>query len=176
MWQCELASPITQVVGVRQMQIALAAGTDAGMVHFISAAGKVLMEILYDGGIDDLENAGAVRPSRRRCFCKLATGDDSQTPKFPACSTITASRDTRSIAIGYRDGMIQVFDCVQKRICRRMSAHGTVVKTIVIHPRQPRLISTSVAHSLRFDAAHGRYVSHQGENNAAAVKNAFASS
>jgi len=172
-----LLSKVEVMAMVNQSGIYCAAGCDMGTGYLFNTAGEVVIKVRYDGAVIDVA-AEELRPVRtRRCYYRLP-GDNNTDPKqpnqrFPGCSFIRATPEARSIAFGYSDGMVQVYDLVQRRVCRRISAHGTLVRNVFVMPLTPRIVSLSKTGSLRFDTLYGRHVRHQGSTSSSAVTAAF---
>jgi WD40 repeat protein len=181
-WAVDVGAPISTLGLVNQSRLAVAVGTENGMTVFISQEGKQQFVAHFDGGIDDIANSAAVRAPRRRCFWRppgqpippaTPALETSPPRRMPGVSSIHATGEARSVAIGYRDGTVLVIDTVTNRMCRRLCGHGTVVNSAKVSPRHAKVISTSVAQVLRFDAVYGRHIHHQGATDATAVRAAF---
>jgi hypothetical protein len=157
---CATTADITDFCAVNQSGVAVAVALESGTVLLVSPAGQVIFEVRYDGAVIDFQADALRMPRVRRSFSRIGGSSPGHTP---ACSCVSFTDAARSITIGYRDGFVQVYDLVHRKVCRRLSAHGTVVSAAFVVPGQQRVVSVSVAGSLRFDSLFGRTVQQVGK-------------
>lgn len=116
------------------------------------------IDIFVDGGVADHVLERNTRKQRRR-YTKEDIGQLLGDAREPIqCTCISVSPHARLLALGYRDGTIQLWDFATKRVCRRLNGHsGRSIVHLSIFSREQRLLSISDG-ELRFDTLYGRNV------------------
>lgn len=127
---------------------------------------------------------------QRRCYTQMnafasanasnATGEGSAlqrrastlstAPTAVTCTVISVSPHARLLALGYSDGVIQLWDFATRRVCRRIYAHcsnpsssvtlgvNRPILHVSIFSREQKLVSITDC-GIRFDTLYGRNVS-----------------
>lgn len=144
-----------QVVNQGECFVALAlANSDTSVIN---TKGEFVFNVGYDGSVIDYVADALRPPRRRRTFIKVEEATFGAV-KYPAASAIHVSHENRYIAIGYRDGVIQLFDVPSKRVCRRIHSHVTAVAKILPLRQSTRFMSFSAAGTMRIDTIYSRNV------------------
>eukprot|EP00744_Colponema_vietnamica_P010499 GILI01014835.1.p1 GENE.GILI01014835.1~~GILI01014835.1.p1 ORF type:complete len:876 (-),score=145.12 GILI01014835.1:135-2471(-) len=116
------------------------------------------VDIFCDGGVADHVQERNVRKPRRR-YTKEDVAQLLGDARQPVqCTCISVSPHARLLALGYKDGTIQLWDLATKRVNRRINSHnGRPIVHLSLFSREQRLLSISDA-ELRFDTLYGRNV------------------
>ncbi|EKF32031.1 hypothetical protein MOQ_004128 [Trypanosoma cruzi marinkellei] len=105
---------------------------DSPIVDIISNDGNYLYRILYTGSVSEYQ--AALRQRRSRSFPYDASSLNNSISFAPASSSAacTASfcAEGYYLAIGYRDGLIQLFDTTRRVVFARLTVHNAMINSL----------------------------------------------
>jgi len=156
MWTTVASSTITHVGCLRQAQMEAVFSTEKGEAIVIDKQGKPIFEICHDGNTVHVQQQGissGLSKPRRRSFVDVSQVAKYSTPK-PTVTTLLAEREARLVAIGYSDGVVQLWETGTKRVVRRFHV-GSAPKSIRVYPRQGRIV-TCLKDKVRIDTLYTR--------------------
>ena len=160
-----MESQINEVRLIDQGTLFAAIATEDGVTYIVDKKGQIIYEIYYDGHVTDVAHdrgSSSRLTTRRQSFVQVRPDGTMLLPNGeispPGCSTIAMSAGARVMALGYRDGLVQLWDFSQRKICRRIHAHSTAIAKCWILPKELRLASVNVAGTLRYDTIYSRNV------------------
>jgi WD40 repeat protein len=128
---------------------------DSDVVTLLGQKGDVLFRIGYDGSVVDTVAEAAKSVRRRRSYIR-AESPSVFGAKFPTATAVSTCELNRHIAIGYANGVVQLWELATRRVFKRIVAHSAPVLRVFSFPNHSRLVSSSTNGSVRLDVIHTR--------------------
>ena len=128
---------------------------DSHVVNLLNNRGETLFQINYDGSVIDAVQE-SVKPARRRRSYIRPDPPSVFGVRYPTACAVTSCQMARIVAIGYTNGVVQLWDLPTKRVFKRIIAHSSPIVSIFSYPLQSRIVSTAAAGGVRMDVVHAR--------------------
>lgn len=132
------------LTGIFQGDLGLAVVRDSPFVDLVSPGGEYLYRIWYGGDVLNYDMEGRRRRQLSFPFDPAILNEKKSLAMNSSCSACCVSfcAERRYLAIGYRDGTVQLFDTTQHVIFARFMAHTATVTSIWAFPHA--MVSFSV--------------------------------
>ncbi|RNF17291.1 uncharacterized protein Tco025E_04879 [Trypanosoma conorhini] len=122
---------------IGQGEMAMAILRDNPVVDIIDDEGKYLYRVLHNGSVWNCQASPRRSRSRSFCFDSATLGSSiSYAPaSSPAACTANFCAEAHYLAIGYRDGLVQLFDTTRQVLFARFNVHNSMVNSLWAFPR-----------------------------------------
>ncbi|KEG13592.1 hypothetical protein DQ04_00911040 [Trypanosoma grayi] len=127
---------VVSLQAIHQGDLGFAILRDSPSVDIITTDGEYLYRISYEGNVRSYQAMSYRRRSRSFPFdTSVLNNNTSLAPdSSPAACAADFCAEARYLALGYRDGMVQLFDTTQQIIFTRFAVHTSMISGIWAFP------------------------------------------